>query len=186
MAVDSARILLDFLTGKELDVKEILLELVCALYGRYCEEQDISALAAAQDFVKVYDQMDLPRAYQDDMFDVIKKEYEQYAVVKELSQKMVDNTVPVNKTQIRRLIGRWNSKVQSMPIECVLEDILEKTKSGTNGLYTYWTEHKMGKETKRFEYKLLISKEEILFWDCYHGNVYRLEYRGIKNEDSSR
>lgn len=185
MAIDLVRILLDYLSGKEIDVEKILTELVYALYNRYCEYKDISALVAAKDFIKVYEQMGLPGTCQDDMFEVIKKEYEQYSVVRASSQKMPDKTIPVNKTQIRRLIGRWNSKVQSMPIESVLEDILEKAKSEAGGLYTYWTEHKMGKEIKRFEYKLLVSKDEILFWDCYQDRVYRLEYRGIKNEDSS-
>lgn len=184
MSMDLMRILLNYLTEKEYEVEKILAELVYALYGRYCDSKDISALAAAKDFIKIYDEMGLSRNVQGDMFDVITNEYETHSAIKELMDRNPDRTVSLNKTQIRRLIGRWNSKVQSMPIECVLDDILEKTKSEMCGLYTYWTEHKMGREIKRFEYKLFVSKEEILFWDCYQGYVYRLEYRRIKNEDS--
>lgn len=183
MSVDLMKILLNYLTEREYEVEKILAELIYALYGRYCDRKDISALAAAKDFIKIYDKMGLPRDVQDDMFEVITSEYETYSAVKELMDREPDRTVSVNKTQIRRLIGRWNSKVQSMPIEYVLDDILEKTKSEMCGLYTYWTEHKMGREIKRFEYKLFVSKDEILFWDCYQGYVYRLEYRRIKNED---
>ena len=68
--------------------------------------------------------------------------------------------VTVNKSQIRRLLGRWNPKLHSMPIDKVVMDIIEKVKSQELGLYCYWSEQKVGKEKLRFEYELFVEKEE--------------------------
>ena len=180
MSVNLVRILLDYLARRDIEVQNVLTELIYELYEKYCENKDSNTLAAAKDFVMIYDKIGLQREERDDIFEVIKKEYEQYAVIKELSGKLPSEQVTANKVQIRRLLGRWNSRAHSMPIDCVINDILKKVRFRQCGLYTYWTEHKMGKERKRFEYKLLVNKDDILFLDSYPEMVYRLDCGGGK------
>lgn len=53
----------------------------------------------------------------------------------------------LNKTNVRNLLGKWNSRLQSMKVEEVVSDIIEKVQEKKEGEYVYHS-GKVIKETK--------------------------------------
>lgn len=179
------QILLDSLEKRGIAVQDILLEIIRELHDRYFTEKDCDSLIAAKEFIELYDELGLQRETHYDIFEKILKESAFYDDIKNISTEHIVENVMVNKTQIRRLLGRWNPKSHSMPIEKVVEDIINKVNAKQMGSYGYWTEQRIGKERRKFEYKLVINQNEIFFYDCYNEFVYRLEGRDKNDENST-
>lgn len=178
MSVSLVRILIDYLDKRGIEIKNILTEIILELYNKYCLEKDCTDLIAAKQFMELFDELRLQREQQHSIFDKVLEEYIWYADMKAISSEKVVENVIANKVQIRRLLGRWNPKSHSMPIEKVVEDVMTKVNEKQVGSYNYWTEQRVGKERRKFEYKLVINRDEALFYDCYNACVYRLEGRG--------
>lgn len=84
--------------------------------------------------------------------------------------------VRLTKTQVRSMIRRWpSSKYHTMPIQEVVNDIVEKVKTHQQGVYTY---HTTTNEKSRFcddMYQLVIDDKDSYFCDVNMGKCYRFE-----------
>ena len=81
--------------------------------------------------------------------------------------------VKLTRTQIRSMIRRWtSSKYHTMPIQEVIEDIIEKVSSHRVGVYTF---HSLVSSKSRYAddmYELVITDEESYFYDVRMGKCY--------------
>lgn len=79
--------------------------------------------------------------------------------------------VKATRPQIHKLLRKWNPSCRCMPIEDVIDDIIQKTTKKQVGIYYYWS----GRETKDTRsqdvYELTVYGESNIFYD-YQKNKY--------------
>ena len=94
----------------------------------------------------------------------------------------------LNKTNVRNLLGKWNSRLQSMKVEEVVSDIIEKVQEKKEGEYVYHS-GKVIKETKEktlweHTFKLFVKQDEAVFYDINKNKHYVLTERRTDGKDS--
>lgn len=84
----------------------------------------------------------------------------------------------LSKANIRRLIGRWNPRLQSMPISAAVDDIFEKAKEKQQGEYLYHCGKILcGQEEDGIwenTYRLYVDEEKAVFQDVNRYRYYQL------------
>ena len=83
--------------------------------------------------------------------------------------------VPLKKSAIRKLLGRWNPKLHSMKIEDAVNDIIEKVTKKELGKFLYHSGKVIVENDKaslwEHTFWLFIKEDEILFYDV-NKNIY--------------
>ena len=90
--------------------------------------------------------------------------------------------ISVSRANIRRVLGRWNPRLQSMKIEEAVSDILNKINENKQGLFVYHCGKviQQNKANILWEktYYLEIDNEDVIFHDVIKNRHYIFEKRG--------
>ena len=173
--VEAIKLSLGRLNAVGISAKEVLEESIKYLCDLYSHTQQVEYLLKARIHIRVYFELGFLCGNNKDLFDTIEGllEKEGYGTVP--FRKYCTKKILVNKSQIRGVLGRWNPKNHSMPINEVVMDIIRKVQKHQIGCYNYWTEQKYGRKRIRLEYELHIREDEAVLYDVQKNYYYELE-----------
>lgn len=86
--------------------------------------------------------------------------------------------IRLNRSQIRRMIGRWSPHIHSMKINEVIDDIMEKVRNEKEGIYYYYSGQCKGREGKvvpKSQYRLMVKNQRYKFWDITRKIYYTIK-----------
>lgn len=100
--------------------------------------------------------------------------------IRETAQKdKMGKKVPLNKTQVRSLIGKWMpSRLMPMTVSQVVEDIIRKVSEREVGNWQYTYRRSDSANDRILEeerYELVITEDECFFWDLKNFRFYIFE-----------
>ncbi|MBQ8802786.1 MAG: hypothetical protein IJZ53_04030 [Tyzzerella sp.] len=154
---------------RNLSVKKTLIEAVEQLHLFYKNSLEKKYLEVAKLFIQAY--LELGFSYQEGehVFSVILDELGECREVEYSKKIYVERRIKLNKSQVRSMIKRWPaSPHQTIKIEEVVEDIINKVKSKAIGIYYY--ECAVTKDV----YELVINENEVFFHDLKRGVFFTL------------
>ena len=89
--------------------------------------------------------------------------------------------IPLNNTNIRNLLGRWNPRLHCMKIDDVVKDIKDKVANKKEGVYLYHSGKIIKQEKKEVlweqTYRLYVRSDEAVFHDLNKNKYYTLVQR---------
>ena len=84
--------------------------------------------------------------------------------------------MPLSKTNVRNLLGKWNPRMHSMKITDAVEDIITKVAGKEEGEYTYYCGKMLIQEGEEalweHTFRLYIRKQEAIFYDVNRNRHY--------------
>lgn len=161
-------------------VREVLADAVEWLYNQYFISGDKRYLDQAVDHILVY--LELGNAYQSYaiLFDEI---CEATGIdISLLTHYNLDDAeeIRLNKSQIRRMIGRWNPHIHSMPINDVIDDIIYKVVNEQYGIYHYYSGQVTDENNNQIPkdtYELTITDGRALFRNVRKDVYYTIKMK---------
>lgn len=158
--------------------KEILIKSVSCLREIYERCGDVIYLKKAVWHIYAYLELGFP-------FESGAKEFQ--AVLSHLGKSAEEVFPPsryfyrkmkLNKTNIRNLLGKWNSRLQSMKVEEAVLDIIDKIQEKREGEYIYHSgrvvEQTEQKTLWEHTFKLYVKQDEAIFYDVNKNKYYIL------------
>lgn len=161
-----------FKTGK------VLLDSIKWLYERYLITGDERYLQQSMKHMQVY--LEEGNHYEDGsrifdyILEVLKLDKEEVL----LNVYRGSTEIKANKSQVRRMLGRWNPHIHSMSIKEVIDDIIDKVNKEKEGTYYYYSGRVLDKgnqETAKDKYRLTIRRGEAQFWDMRRNLYYTIK-----------
>ncbi len=158
--------------------REILMESIRWLLGRYEQRKEEADLRKALCHMRVYGELGFPyediKDQSERAFDLLEADKE----VRKAFRKAFCKEIVVNKTRINRLLGRWNPARHSMKITEAVEDIIRKVNEQEEGdsLYHCGREIAVDGEEGLWEhtFRLQIRNGEAVFHDVNNNQYYLL------------
>lgn len=96
---------------------------------------------------------------------------------KSFEKAILQKKIPLNKTQLRTIMGRWPaSPHNSHSITEAIDDIIYQVTHRCLGTYFYYTAKKDGEYTAL--YQLTVTPEYNLFFDSFQNRYYQLVKKG--------
>ncbi len=175
--METIKLALDNIEDAGLDPKEVLKDSIGWLYERYSVTGNRSYLEQALYHIQAYVQLGFSYEEEQTMFDRILD----ILGVRKFQIMFLDErytkTVRLNKHQVRSMIGRWNPKIQSMPINDVVDDVIDKVKYEKEGVYTYVSGRRQlgDREIAKDEYRLIIYGHKAQFFDIGKKLYYTIQ-----------
>lgn len=156
--------------------KDILLKSIMWLKESYEKFQVTEYLEKAVWHIYAYLELGFPYEDGSDLFRVI-LEYLQLDIEEVFPErKWLYKRVPLNKTNVRNLLGRWNPGLHSMKISDVVEDILNKVSTMQEGEYLYNSGKVISQNQDQMlwenTFKLYIRHEDATFHDVINNKYY--------------
>lgn len=152
--------------------QKVIKEAVEYLFYQYEKADNMAFLEQAVLHIQAYLELGFTYESGETLFDNILKQLGLKREVRFPFMKYGVKEVKCNKSQIRGMLGRWNSKFQSMPINDVVEDIMEKVTSKEIGVHIYWSGYKSEQNSALDQYELTISQDMNLFYDVQNNKYY--------------
>lgn len=157
-----------------LSAQEVIKEAAFFLCEQYRNTDDKRYLKQAwlqiQAFLELGFQYEKYAEQFDFILDNLKVDKEKVRILEKKNWKKI----LLNKAQVRSMLGRWNPKLRSMPINQVVDDIMQKVSNHEVGIFYYWSEQNMGRDKYRDEYELHIQEDETFFYDVKKNCYYTL------------
>lgn len=152
---------------KNIPVQKTFLDTVSQLYQYYENSKDPKYLETAVLHIQAYLEMGFLYDKGKEVYDLVLKEL---GTTKELEfpqRFYAAKQIKLNKTQVKRMIKKWPaSPHQSMKIDEVVSDVIEKVRKRENGIFYYKC------EVTKDMYELVISEKEMFFHDLRRGIFY--------------
>lgn len=152
---------------KNLSIKKTFVDAVTQLYQYYVNSGNVKYLETAILHIQAY--LEMGFSYEDGkaIYDVV---LEKFGTTKELKfprKFYVAKKIKLNKTQIKSMIKKWPaSPHQTMKIDEVVADIMEKIEKKETGIFYYKC------AVTEDMYELVISEKETFFHDLRRGLFY--------------
>lgn len=169
--------------------KEILIKSVVWLRDIYERHGDVIYLKKAVWHIYAYLELGFP-------FESGAKEFQ--AVLSHMGKSAEEvfpasryfcRKVKLNKTNIRNLLGKWNSRLQSMKVEEAVTDIIKKIQEKQEGEYIYHSgkaiEETADKTLWEHTFKLYVKQDEAIFYDINKNKFYVLTEKQANDKDSN-
>lgn len=172
ITIEAIKSAMQSLLIRELYPQEVIREAVEYLFHQYEKTKNPAFLEQAVLHIQAYLELGFTYESGETLFDNILKPLGLKREVRFPFMKYGVKEVKCNKSQIRGMLGRWNSKFQSMPIDDVVQDIIEKVASKEIGVYSYWSGYKCGRNQPISQYELTISQDMNLFLDVQNNKYY--------------
>lgn len=175
--VEAVKLALNNIEMTGLDSKEVLKDSITWLYERYSVTGNWHYLEQAFPNIEAYIQLGFPYEEEQSMFDHILALLGTRRTRVMFLDESCTKTVRLNKRQVRSMIGRWNPRIHSMPINQVVDDVIDKVKSEKEGIYTYVSGRRQlgDREVAKDEYRLLIYGHKAQFFDVGKKRYYTIE-----------
>lgn len=91
--------------------------------------------------------------------------------------------IPLNKTTIRHIIGRWPASPNNSHTKSeMINDIIAKVYDNIPGIYTYYNSSDSAKTNASF-YELIVTEENIFFHNISKQKYYVIKKPQITKED---
>lgn len=152
---------------KGISINNTFITVVLQLHEYFESSKNINYLETALLHIQAYLEMGFPYEEGAEVFDVILREL---GTTKELmfpKKFYSSKVVKLNKTQIRGMIKKWPaSPQQSMKIDDVVLDIIEKVSKKEKGIYYY------NCAVINDMYELVIAESDVFFHDLTRGFFY--------------
>lgn len=158
--------------------KEVLEQSVAWLKEKYMTTKDVRYLDKAVWHIYAYLELGYP-------YECGEKEFQPVLDMlgesrKEIFPRQVygSDRIPLKKTRISRLLGKWNPGLQSMKITEAVEDIISKSENQQIGEYTYHCGKVVTQEGNdtlwEKTFKLYVRKNEVVFQNVNENRYYML------------
>lgn len=169
--------------------KEILLKSIAWLRDIYERELDAVYLKKAVWHIYAYLELGFPFESGEDEFRIVLNYMGKSVEEVFPESRRFNRELKLNKTNVRNLLGKWNSKLQSMKIEEAVSDIIKKIQEKQEGEYLYHSGKMIkGSEDKRLwehTFKLYVKHDEAVFHDINRNKYYILTERRTDGENSN-
>lgn len=150
-----------------LSVKKTLIEAVRQLKSFNTNSEDDRYLEVAALYIQAYLEMGFSYDEGAEIFDEVLNSLGTSREIKFSKKFYLTKQVRLNKSQVRRMIGRWPaSPHQKMKINEVVEDIIKRVRDREKGIFYYKC------EVTHDAYELVISDSEMFFHDLKNGYFY--------------
>ena len=177
ISMEAVKLALNNIEEAGLDSKEVLKDSIGWLYERYSVTGDCSYMKQALHHIQAYVQLGFPYEEEQRLFDRILDVLGAVKTQVMFLDERYTKTIRLNKHQVRSMIGRWNPQIHSMPINAVVDDVIDKVKYEKEGIYTYISGRRRleGRETARDEYRLIIYGHRAQFFDIGKKLYYTIQ-----------
>lgn len=162
--------------GLGISSKKVLLKSIDYLRREYERSQDILFLKKAIWHIYAYLELGFPYDYGADKFLYI---LEYLHIEKKslfLGKNWLYTAVPLNKSVVRNILGKWNPHLRSMKINDAVNDIIKNISEKKIGVYTYYSGRVIEKSDEKTlwekTFKLYIKADEILLYDLSKNKYY--------------
>lgn len=99
-------------------------------------------------------------------------------------EKWLYKAMPLSKSAIRNILGKWSPNLHSMKITDAVEDIIKNITEKSSGVYTYYSGKVIAQDEDKTlwdkTFKLYIQSDEAVLYD-----VNRNKYYTFRNESHS-
>lgn len=178
MEMEIIRLGLRDIERRGLSAKEVLKQSVIWLGEKYEMTKDERYLDKAVGHIHAYLEMGYPYENGEKEFQVILDMLGQKVEDVFPKRNMKNEKVPLRKSRINQLLGKWNPGLHSMKIADAVDDIIDKSLNRQIGEYTYHC----GKVIKQNgndalwekTFKLYVREDEVIFQDVNQGQYYML------------
>lgn len=179
MEIKAIQLSLGNLESKGIPVKDVLIQSINWLYEKYKNTADIRYLYKSIWHIFAY--LEWGFLYEDE-----KNRFREIAkcIQKEPEEIFADyidkhRVIPLKKSAISKLLGRWNPKLHSMKIEEAVNDIMEKVTQKELGEFLYHSGKVIVENDKASLWEntfwLFVKENENLFYDVNKNQYYTLK-----------
>lgn len=169
--------------------KAVLLDSIVWLRARYEQTQDILYLQKAIWHIYAYLDVGYP-------YDEGEKEFRKILEYLHMSEEEVfpfrkwrTKKIPLRKSNVRNLLGRWSGTLHSMKISDVVEDIIRNASESREGEYIYHCGKEIAcdcnEQLWEHTFKLCIDHEGAILHDVNNNKYYILDKVKKNDSDSS-
>lgn len=164
--------------------KQVLLKSIKYLCSDFEKSQEISYLNKAMWHIYAYMELGYPFRDGEELFHTILDYLHLDKKDVFPDEKWLYKAMPLSKSAIRNILGKWSPNLHSMKITDAVEDIIKNITEKRSGVYAYYS----GKVIEQDEdktlwdktFKLYIQSDEAVLYD-----VNRNRYYTFRNESHS-
>lgn len=177
ISMEAVKLALNNIEEAGLDSKEVLKDSIGWLYERYSVTGNRCYLEQALHHIQAYVQLGFSYEEEQSMFDRILDILGAGRIQVMFLDEKYTKTIRLNKHQVRSMIGRWNPQIHSMPINDVVDDVIDKVKYDKEGVYTYVSGRRQlgDREIAKDEYRLIIYGHKAQFFDMGKKLYYTIQ-----------
>ncbi len=176
--IEAIKIAVRFSVEEGCDAERVLADSIVWLYYKYLAEKDSRFLRQSLKHMEAYFQLgysyDIERGIFNKILELTGTDIKSLAV--QNTQK--GEIIKLNRSQIRRMIGKWNPHIHSMKINEVIDDIIDKVENDKDGTYCYFSGKRKendGKVKPKNQYKLTVIKGQYEFFDISRKIYYTIK-----------
>lgn len=152
---------------KNISVQKTFIDTVFQLYQYYENSKELKYLEIAVLHIQAYLEMGFLYDTGKEVYDLVLKELGTTRELKFPRKFYAAKQIKLNKAQVKSMIKKWPaSPHQSMKIDEVVSDVIEKVKRKETGIFYYKC------EVTKDMYELVISEKEMFFHDLRRGIFY--------------
>ncbi len=177
ISMEAVKLALNNIEEVGLDSKEVLKDSIGWLYERYTATGNRSYLEQALHHIQAYVQLGFSYEEEQSMFDKVLGILGAEKIQVMFLDERYTKTIRLNRYQVRSMLGKWNPKIHSMPINDVVDDVIDKVKYEKEGIYTYISGRRRmeDREVAKDEYRLIIYGHKAQFFDIGKKLYYTIE-----------
>lgn len=186
--IESIKLALSGIESLGISSRQVLVNSIVCLKENYEKSCDIRFLEKSVWHIYAYLELGFLYSCEEKMFNEIlgylKRDRNEIFL-----ERMFEKKVPLKRSTVRRLLGKWNPKLHSMKIEDAVTDIIEKVSKREIGNYTYYSGKIINKNEEKIlwenTFRLYIQEDEIIFYNVNKNKYFVFEEESY-DKNSSR
>lgn len=164
--------------------KQVLLKSIKYLCSDFEKSQEISYLNKAMWHIYAYMELGYPFQDGEEVFHTILDYLHLDKKDVFPDEKWLYKAMPLSKSAIRNILGKWSPNLHSMKITDAVEDIIKNITEKRSGVYAYYSGKVIAQDEDKTlwdkTFKLYIQSDEAVLYD-----VNRNRYYTFRNESHS-
>lgn len=164
--------------------KQVLLKSIKYLCSDFEKSQEISYLNKAMWHIYAYMELGYPFRDGEEVFHTILDYLHLDKKDVFPDEKWLYKAMPLSKSAIRNILGKWSPNLHSMKITDAVEDIIKNITEKRSGVYAYYSGKVIAQDEDKTlwdkTFKLYIQSDEAVLYD-----VNRNRYYTFRNESHS-
>lgn len=164
--------------------KQVLLKSIKYLCSDFEKSQEISYLNKAMWHIYAYMELGYPFQDGEELFHTILDYLHLDKKDVFPDEKWLYKAMPLSKSAIRNILGKWSPNLHSMKITDAVEDIIKNITEKRSGVYAYYSGKVIAQDEDKTlwdkTFKLYIQSDEAVLYD-----VNRNRYYTFRNESHS-
>ena len=175
---EAIKIAVRFSVEEGCDAERVLANSIVWLYHKYLAEKDTRFLNQSLKHMEAYFQLGYSYDLAKDIFDRILELTGTNIESLTVQNAQKGEIIKLNRSQIRRMIGKWSPHIHSMKINEVIDDIIDKVENDKDGTYYYYSGQRKecdGKMKPKTRYKLIVKNGRYEFFDINRKIYYTIK-----------